>query len=303
MANAMQIVITDAGLAEVVNAEQSGTAPVVLAYVGVGTGQYDATGEQTELLEEIKRVDTIKGGAVGDNTIHVVATDSTGDAYEVYEVGVYTDTGVLFAVYSQSTPIVKKASGSEMMLAIDIVLINGNEYIDSITVPETNFVLAPATTENTGIVELATNEETISGNDSVRAITPAGLSARFSTTGRTGLVQLATSQEAIAGVNNSKAITPLTMNTAFVKVHADSGYQKLPNGFIIQWGKALIANGGIGTTITFPTAFPVGCKGVFASTTDIAGISFVIAATDVGTATIRHNGNGGVNTYWMAIGF
>lgn len=301
MANAMQVVITDAGLAEIVNAEQSGTAPVVLAYVGVGTGKYEVSGTQTELREEIKRVDTIKGGAVGDNTIHITATDSTGDAYDVYEVGVYTESGVLFAVYSQDTPIVRKASGSEMMIAIDIVLINGNP--DSVTVPETNFVLAPATTENTGIVELATSEEVIGGNDSTRAVTPAALTARTSTTGRTGLIQISTSQEAIEGTNNEKAVTPYSMATAFVKLHSDTGYQKLPNGFIIQWGKALVANGGVGTTVTFPTAFPVGCKGVFASTTDVAGVSFVIAATTTGTATIRHNGNGGVNTYWMAIGF
>ena len=39
------ILITDAGLAEVVNAEQSGTAPVVITEVGYGTGQYTPTGD------------------------------------------------------------------------------------------------------------------------------------------------------------------------------------------------------------------------------------------------------------------
>jgi hypothetical protein len=301
MANAMQVVITEAGLAELINAEQSGTAHVVLSQVAFGTGQYIASETQTALMNEIKRVDTIKGGAVGDNTIHITATDSSGDAYAIYEVGVYTESGVLFAVYSQNTPIVEKASGSEMMLAIDIILVNGNP--ENVVVPDTSFVLTPATTDIVGIVELATPEETIAGNDSIRAVTPAGLSARTSTSGRAGLIQIATSQEAIAGTNNSKAITPLSMATAFVKTHADAGYQKLPNGFIIQWGKALIANGGSGTTITFPLAFPNGCKSCVVNSADSASISFVVASLAQGSANIRHNGNGGVNAYWVALGF
>ena len=50
------ILITDAGLAEVVNAEQSGTAPVVITEVGYGTGQYTPTNDQTALKEEFKRL-------------------------------------------------------------------------------------------------------------------------------------------------------------------------------------------------------------------------------------------------------
>ena len=301
MANAMQIVITDAGLAEVVNAEQSGTAPVILAQVGIGTGQYQATEDMTTLVAETKRLGSIKGGAVGDNTIHITAADSSADAYSVYEIGVYTDTGVLFAVYSQSTPIVQKASGAEMMLAIDIILTNGNP--DSVTVPDTSFVLTPATTERSGVVELATSAEAITGTDSIRAVTPAALSARSATTGRTGLVQLATTQETLAGTNNSKAITPLALAGAFPKMHSTAGYTKLPSGFILQWGEALIVNGGVGTTITYPIAFPNGCKGVYAMAKGTVSISYAVDAISVGNATLRHNGNGGVNTFWMAIGF
>lgn len=37
---ASRIFVTNAGIQEVINAEQNGTAPVVLTQVGLGTGQY-----------------------------------------------------------------------------------------------------------------------------------------------------------------------------------------------------------------------------------------------------------------------
>src|SRR5690348_14969375 len=48
--------------------------------------------------------------------------------------------------------------------------------------PGTNTVFIEAedaTTTNTGVVELATDAETISGTDDTRAVTPAGLSAKL----------------------------------------------------------------------------------------------------------------------------
>ena len=75
------ILITDAGLAEVVEAEQGGFAPVVITEVGYGTGQYTPTGDMTALKEEFKRLTTIAGGAVGDNVIHLARpTRSTRSA-------------------------------------------------------------------------------------------------------------------------------------------------------------------------------------------------------------------------------
>lgn len=57
----INILITDAGLAEVINAEQNGTAPVVLTEVGLGTGQYTPSADQTALKSEFKRLSTIAG--------------------------------------------------------------------------------------------------------------------------------------------------------------------------------------------------------------------------------------------------
>ena len=179
---AINIVITDAGLAEVINAEQTGTAPVVLTEVGLGTGQYTPDASRTALAAEFKRLTTVAGGAIGDNAIHLTAEDAGTDAYTVYEIGIYTASGTLFAVYSQPVPILQKAAVAHALLALDIVLTNVDP--DSLTVGDTNFQLNGATTSRQGIVELATAEEVITGTDGSRAVTPSALAARTATTGR-----------------------------------------------------------------------------------------------------------------------
>lgn len=195
MSEANNIVITDAGLAEVINAESSGTAPVILSHIAVGTGQYTATANMTQLQSEFKRFDAVSGGAVDEHMIHLTINDTSNDAYTVYEIGVFTQSGTLFAVYSQKTPITQKAAGAQSLLAIDIVLSNMNP--DSITVGDMTFVVPPATTEIEGLVELANDEEVKAGTDTSRAVTPAGVQlrmaaheAKFATDLRAGHVKI-----------------------------------------------------------------------------------------------------------------
>lgn len=177
MPSTLNVIITDAGIAEVVNAQHTGTAPVVLTQVGFGRGIYTPTADQTALHDEIKRVSTIAGGVVGSNIMHIQALDSGEDAYAVYEIGVYTASGTLFAVYSQPMPILHKVANASIMCVIDFVL-SGVEPT-AVTVGDTNYTLAPATTTNLGVVELATDGEVIAGTDTERAITPAGGAAAY----------------------------------------------------------------------------------------------------------------------------
>lgn len=171
MATSLNVIITDAGIAEVINAEHDGTAPVRLTQVGVGRGIYTPTPDQTALHDEIKRLSSIAGGVVGDNIMHIQALDGDRSAaYAVYEIGVYTASGTLFAVYSQALPILHKVADSEIMLVIDFVLAGFEPT--SVTVGDTNYSLAPATTSNQGVVELATDEEAVTGTDAERALTP-----------------------------------------------------------------------------------------------------------------------------------
>ena len=171
---ATNFLITDAGLAALVNAQQNGTLPLVFETVQFGSGKYTPTAAQTQLQTPFKTLSTIAGGAVGDNVIHIQISDVSADQYDVYEVGVFTDDNVLFAVYSQDTPIISKAANSQALLAIDFVVANASE--DDIEVSGgTNFVNPPATTETAGVVKLATVSDAKAGLDSSKAVTPAGL--------------------------------------------------------------------------------------------------------------------------------
>lgn len=70
-----------------------------------------------------------------------------------------------------------------------------------------------ATTTVLGMVMLATNAETQAGTNSVKAVTPASLSARTATETRTGLIEIATQAETNAGTDDTRAVTPLKMVT------------------------------------------------------------------------------------------
>lgn len=267
------IVITNAGFQEVINAEANGTAPVVLARVGFGRGQYEASATQTALVDEFKQIDTIAGGSIAElNVMHMTVNDASPDDYAVYEVGIYTDSGVLFAVYSQTTPIVQKVAASEVMMAIDIALTNVNP--ESVTVGDTNFDLGPATTTRPGVIALATAGEVSAGTDATKAITPATLLADFP---------------------NIKS--------------APAGFQKLPNGLIIQWGKAQVKSSASGITrVTFPVAFSTAC--VYAAAVqnesgDVANLFFKTGYTTNVDAEFSHNGEAGSlsEVVWLAIGY
>ena len=175
MSTGIPLLITDAGKAEIINAEQSGTASVKLAYLAFGTGQYTPTADMTALQSEFKRFDTKAGGAISKNTIHFSVHDNSADTYTVYEVGVFTENGTLFALASQNTVMMEKATSGEVMIAADFIV----DEIDpqNITFGETSFVLNFATTEAAGIVELATESEAKAGTDATKAITPKTLDA------------------------------------------------------------------------------------------------------------------------------
>lgn len=149
-----EITITNAGRAEVINAENNGTDPVLISEMGIGSGQYTPSPYQTALQSEIKRLTTIAGQTVSDDTIHVSGQDVSSDNYDVYEVGLYTASGTLFAVYAQSgTPILEKSAQSVALLAFDVILTTLDAT--SLTFGTADFANPPASETVMGVVELS----------------------------------------------------------------------------------------------------------------------------------------------------
>ncbi len=206
----MNIVLTNAGLQKIINAEQTGTAPVVISQIAFGSGQYNANASQIALQNEIKRLPVISGGTDNDHSIHVAVQDTSSDSYSVYEFGLFFEDGTLFAVYSQTgTPILQKTISSVAQFECGVALQGVN--VESISFGDVAFTYPYATETNPGIAEIATEAEAQAGTDNTRIITPANLQTVTATTERKGVIEVATNAEAQAGTDNSLAITPANL--------------------------------------------------------------------------------------------
>jgi hypothetical protein len=164
-------IVTDAGRAALVNAQNTGTAPVTIAQVGISPTAIVADPTTAALAGEIKRIGGVPGLVVADDTIHINVSDHSGDAYAARSLALYLADGTLFAAYGQVAPILEKTAASIGLLAIDIIFADINAAL--ITFGDAEFTNPPASTEVQGVVELATQGEADAGIDTTRALTPA----------------------------------------------------------------------------------------------------------------------------------
>lgn len=171
----LQITITTAGYAALVNAKNLGTNPTLVAQIGISDQVFTPDRGMTALPGELKRLATFAGTAVADDTVHVSIRDDGPDTYNMRGFGLYLADGTLFAVYGQAETILEKSAQAMMLLAADIRFadINATDLVFG----DTNWINPPATTEVQGVVELATPAETIAGADDRRGVTPTGLKA------------------------------------------------------------------------------------------------------------------------------
>lgn len=81
--------------------EDSATLHINLIHMGVGLGSYQPTGDETALKNELKRTSIVSSDVeVESNTLRFSSTVTNSTVTEIYEVGLFTDKGVLFAVAS-----------------------------------------------------------------------------------------------------------------------------------------------------------------------------------------------------------
>lgn len=122
-----------------------------------------------------------------------------------------------------------------------------------------------------------------------------------------GFAQLATAQEATnKGVNN-RVLTPQSLAQAFDGANRGSGWQKLPNGMIIQGGNVDVTSGQT-STFSFPIAFAnkasavVVCKGYDISEQEGVAGGQAISRTQFRIRNINPLG-GQSGIQWMAWGY
>ena len=114
-----------------------------------------------------------------------------------------------------------------------------------------------------------------------------------------GASKIATTAIAQAGTNDTDIITALKLKQSFTSLHGDTGWERLPDGLIIQWGLA-----ATGATTPFPIAFPTACYQVAVSYSSSSGGGMTFANQSI-TATrtgVSMYNVGGVPNSYIAIG-
>tara|TARA_R110001592_G_scaffold8189_2_gene45262 strand:+ start:2513 stop:4294 length:1782 start_codon:yes stop_codon:yes gene_type:complete len=126
-----------------------------------------------------------------------------------------------------------------------------------------------ATATSAGVVELATNAESIAGTDATRAVTPASLHAKTSSATVIGLVELATDAEALTGTDTARALTPANAKAVYSgitrTINAQTGSGNSAYTLVLaDAGKIITANNSSAGIITIPpnssVAFAIGAQ-------------------------------------------
>lgn len=169
-----QIYVTPQGRAALVNAQHTGTAPIVIAAVGITSQPFDPE-TAVAVPAELKRLTTLSGTVVAEDTMHVTIRDDTADAYDLRGFGLYLADGTLFAASSQIDVILGKSGQSMLLLAMDIRFTDVDAT--SITFGDSSWSNPPGTESVAGVLKLSTDGQAIAGTDRATAVPPAALKA------------------------------------------------------------------------------------------------------------------------------
>jgi microcystin-dependent protein len=284
---ALQFIITDAGRAAI--AQVGGAiGPVTLTKIAIGSAGYTPTANRTALQTEIKRLDPSGSSVPVPGTIHLTTQDDSADSYSVKEIGLYTNNGVLFAIYSQTGVILTKGSTASALFALDFVMTNvpagtvvvgdaGFSYaqanesrlgvlaiattaeaqagtIDNKIITPLKMAQVTATESRRGVIALATTAEAQAlAPDDTKALSVARLVDRTATTGRVGVVALATNAQTQTGTDTTRAVTPASL--------ASAASLFVPPGAVMPFASAatpsgwLAANGAAVSRTLYPALF------------------------------------------------
>jgi len=138
------------------------------------------------------------------------------------------------------------------------------------------------------------------GTSWVNATLATSLAAASTTV--SGIVELATAAEALTGSSQTLALTPggFAGNASLV----GEGYYKFPGGFVVQWGTSAV--GATTTdAITFPSAFPTSAAAISvtileSNTTDRSPLKAVRTSTQI---TVYNPNTATMSYAWVAVGY
>lgn len=122
--------MADAIIFKVTNAGKQALASggVMLSHLAIGTGRHASTGDETQLVNEAARYAIISGGVETiSNVLRFSAEVFVSSAQSVFEVGVITDDGVLFAIAISNAAPFFTASPTQSLIASFGMLLTDSE--------------------------------------------------------------------------------------------------------------------------------------------------------------------------------
>lgn len=173
---AVQIMVTQAGLDALVDAQNGVTEAIVISEIGLANAAFAAAPTLTALPHEFKRIAGVSGQAASATVIHLTAQDTSTQVYTVYGFGLFLADGTLFAVYSSADPIVAKVSIAAFLIAVDIAFLNA--VAADIEFGNTNFLYPPATEDTQGVARIATNAQADAGTNDATIMSPKKVKRR-----------------------------------------------------------------------------------------------------------------------------
>ena len=161
----LPLVVTTAGKEAAINADKNGLQ-LKITEVALGREKWAPDENATALKDEIKRLSNanIAGISITGSAIHLSFTDGSTDQYPLGEFGLYTDTDVLFAIFSNPDQLItEKLTNSILLLSADMNL--DSVPPDSVVIEGTGFINPPATETRAGVI----NEAPDDGNQYARS--------------------------------------------------------------------------------------------------------------------------------------
>lgn len=211
------LTMTQAGLARFTSAQLGQPVDLKVSSIGVTNTPFVLAPTLTALPGEFKRIQTVSGAKVGNNTVHLMIRDDSADTYSAVGIGLYLSDGTLFAFYGQAASILQKSALTTFLTAIDIAF--PTAAINALTFGDTNFLNPPGTADTMGVVQLATLAQAQAGTDTSRAIVPAVLAAILSPI--TGAIGAA--QTAIGALQNAAALVSGSLSALVARTITGGG--------------------------------------------------------------------------------
>ncbi|MDD2059062.1 phage tail protein [Pseudomonas sp. GD03860] len=122
MSVALQPVITKAGLAAILRADNTGIAAQI-THIALGTSAYTPNAEQKSLVAQTAKYPIAGGERLSSTQLHLTAVADGERAFWVREIGFLLSDGTLLAVWSHPTEaLAYKSASTDLLLAYDLSL-------------------------------------------------------------------------------------------------------------------------------------------------------------------------------------